>query len=200
MPHPMVKPPSMTLDLPPLLKQNDTLVLPSSPAEPSPNSQLGYLSSSRESKTPPCSQQLIRKCPRTPSDIFASVPPSPAVVSANANITFSNRPGSRSAPTAQDSHPHAPPHRVETLVGQVLVNQMGRVPCLHSAAAHSNTEDEDEKGEWPPTRGRHATKGKGKEQVVPEHHEFSQRKPRYKTEVRDAVARPPHIKGAHSVT
>ncbi|KIK77303.1 hypothetical protein PAXRUDRAFT_36809 [Paxillus rubicundulus Ve08.2h10] len=194
-PHPVVKPPSTTLDLPPLPKRNDTLVLPSSPAQPSPNGRPGYLSSSRESKTPPRSQQLIRKRPRTPSDMFASVPPSPAVVSANANITSSNRPGARSAPAARDSHPRAPPRRVETLIGQVLVDQMGRVPRIHSAAAHGNAEeDEDEKEEWPPTRGRRAAKGKGKEQVVPEHHEFSQRKPRYKTEVRDAVARPPHIK------
>ncbi|KAF8842633.1 hypothetical protein BDN67DRAFT_1001525 [Paxillus ammoniavirescens] len=186
--HPVVKPTSTTLDFPPLPKRNDTLVLPSPPNKPSPNGRLGDSSGQHESKTPPRSQQLIRKRPRTPSDIFASVPPSPEAASA----TSSDRPGSKSAPAARDSHPRAPPRRVETLVGQILVDQMGRVPRVHSAAPRDTEEVEDEKEQWPPTRG-YSAKGKEKE-AVPEHHAFSQRKPRYETEVRRGVARPPHIK------
>ncbi|KAF9228978.1 hypothetical protein BS17DRAFT_772836 [Gyrodon lividus] len=196
--HPVDQSVSTTLDLPPLSTRNNTLVLPSSSPDKqsSPSGQVDNSSGQDKSQTSPHRQQRLRKRPRAPSEVFASVPPSPRRVSADANVASASHPADQSAPATSDSHPsvsvysRAPPRIVETLFGQVLVDQMGHVPRFCSAAAHEDEdEDEDEKEQWPPARAR-SVRGKGKVQVVPEHHAFSQPQPRYETEV---VARAPYI-------
>ncbi|KAF9239107.1 hypothetical protein BU15DRAFT_62126 [Melanogaster broomeanus] len=193
------KPTSTVLDLPTLRTRNDTLVLPSSSPEKPPSQGGQDADSPGESRSTisPRRQKSIRKRPRTPSELFASVPPSPRRVSPEANVASSSRRADESAPGVSDlqpvapTYPRAPPRVAETFFGQVLVDQMGRVPRVYPAAAHDSEEDEDEKLQWPPTRGHSARgNGKGKEQVVPGHHPFSQLQP----EMRNEVAGAPHIR------
>ncbi|KIJ63382.1 hypothetical protein HYDPIDRAFT_29630 [Hydnomerulius pinastri MD-312] len=167
------EPPS-TLDLPPLTFRKDTLVLSSSPDKSQPS---------------PRRPKRLRERPRASSELFASVPPSPRAVSANANVYSSSQHASevtKSQPVASTSkYPRAPPRVVETHFGPALVDQIGRVPRGYPAGT-LDSDEEDEGERWPPARGRGAAVNKkGKERADTGHHPFSQLQPKQEARPRE---------------
>ena len=190
-------------DLTALQTRHDVLEILSSP----PDRQAPPQTDGRpEPSSPSRPVKRIKVRLRTPSDMFTSNPSTPRRdASTRARVggpSSQTRPapsatstGVDGAPAANSAYPRAPPHVVDSLHGQVLVDREGHVPhaLLHGEQDRAGEEGEKEEGKarWPPARGRIAKSSgeNGADVGVSAYHPFSQSQSQPRPEApRESVA------------